>query len=294
MPHIGEIMAVSCALCWAIAVLLFRRVPIMDPRGLNLFKNTIAFALLLITLWLTGGHIDWQRSPEDWLRLAGSALLGLTLGDTLFFAGLQRIGASVAAVTDCVYSPTVVALSVVFLGESPHVGLLLGAPLVAAGLVLVSWQGQTTAAEKVDRLGVLLSVSGVFATAIGVIIAKPALDHSDLIEATTVRLFFAAASLLVWQMASGRLRSSFAMFRPQPMWRPMIPATLVGTYLSMLLWMGGIKYTQASHAALLNQMATVFLLLLSRFVGGEVVPPRRWIGAGIAVVGVLLVLRGAP
>jgi drug/metabolite transporter (DMT)-like permease len=68
-------------------------------------------------------------------------------------------------------------------------------------------------------------------------------------------------------------------------------ATFFGTYVSMILWLGGMKYGTASRAALLNQMGAIFVLVLSR-VSGEAVPARRWIGAAIAVSGVAVILLG--
>ncbi len=290
MMWLGEIMALGCALTWAIAVLLFRDIGAIDARGLNFFKNTAAVVLLAITMLVMGRHIDWNRSTSDWLLLSGSAILGITIGDSLFFAGLQRIGANLAAVTDCVYAPIVVALSVLVLHEPVTRGLMLGAPLVAAGLVVVTWQKPGGVA--IDRLGVAYAIGGVIATALGVVMAKPILERSDLIEATTIRLAVAAVTLLPIQAMTGRWKLTFALFKPQPLWRKMLPAVVVGPYVSMLLWLGGLKYAPVSRAALLNQMATVFLLLLSRFVGGEVVPRRRWVGAGLALSGALCVLSG--
>ncbi len=288
MMWLGEFMALGCALSWAVAVLLFRNIGAIDSRALNLFKNTAAVLLLAVTMLLLDRHIDWHRSTRDWWLLAGSAVLGITIGDSLFFAGLQRIGANLAAVTDCVYAPVVVALSVLVLHEPVTRGLLLGAPLVAAGLVVVTWQKPGGVA--IDRLGMAYAIGGVLTTAVGVVMAKPVLERSDLIEATTVRLAVAALTLLPIQAATGRLRLSLALFKPQPLWRKMLPAVIVGPYVSMLLWLGGLKYAPVSRAALLNQMATVFLLLLSRFVGGEVVPRRRWFGASLALAGALCVL----
>jgi len=285
----GEFMALGCGLCWAISVMLFRRMGAVDPWVVNLFKNIVASALLLLTLLAMGRGLDWTRSTEDWCRLAGSALLGLTLGDTLFFAGIQRIGASVAAVTDCAYSPLVVGLSVLLLGETISGGLVLGVPLVVAGLVTVAWN--KPGSLRVDRKGVAFALGGVVASALGVIVAKPALVRSNLIEATTVRLIVGALSLVLVQAATGRLRVSLAVFRPQPLWRALLPASVMGTYISMILWLGGIKYAPASRAALLNQMATVFMLLLSRL-SGEIVPKRRWLGAGLALAGAVAVLVG--
>ena len=69
--------------------------------------------LLLVTMLLLGKRVDLDRPWQDWALLVGSATLGITIGDSLFFAGLQRITPGVAAVTDCLFSPMVVLISVV-------------------------------------------------------------------------------------------------------------------------------------------------------------------------------------
>ena len=57
----------------------------------------------------------------------------------------------------------------------------------------------------------------------------------------------------------------------------------------MILWLGGIKYTEASTAAVLNQTATIFTLVGARFILLEPVPARRWWGAVIAAAGAAVV-----
>jgi drug/metabolite transporter (DMT)-like permease len=217
-------------------------------------------------------------------------VLGLAIADTVFFAGLRRIDASLAAITDCAYSPAVIALSAVWLGEVLRGGVLVGAPLVVAGIGLVSWRGRGEAAgAAVDQAGVGLAVAGVVMTAIGVVVAKPALERSGLLEATAVRLLAGSVSLFAFQLAAGRARAALALFRPQRAWRAALPATVVGTFLSMLLWLGSMKYGAASRVALLTQTGAIFVLVLSRLFG-EAVPARRWLGAAVALSGVAAVL----
>lgn len=285
---VGDAMAIGCALAWAIAVMTFRRAREVDPVALNLFKNVVATALLLPTMALVGVGFDLSRSASDWGLLALSGVLGLALADSLFLAGLRRIDASVAALADCAYAPTVLALSITVLHEPLRLGLFVGAPLVVCGLVIVAWR---TRGERrpVDPIGVLLASSGVMTTAVGVIVAKPALERSDLLEATTIRLAAGSIALFASQALIGRARAACALFRPQPAWRPALVATFFGTYLSMILWLGGMKYGTASRAALLNQLGAVFVLVFSRF-AGEVVPTRRWLGAAVAIAGVVCVL----
>ncbi len=292
-PWAGDAMALSCALAWAISVLLLRRLSAQNPVALNLFKNSLAALLHSLTLFATGGQFASDRSLEDWLLLCASGVLGLALADTLFLAGLRRIDASVAAVTDCVYSPTVVVLSFLFLGEALGVGLLIGGPLVLLGLLVVVLPiGRKRRLEPalVDRKGVALALAGVLMTAVAVIICKPVLNRSSLIEATAVRLWAGSVALFGFEASFGRAKSALALFRPQAAWRQALPAALMGTYVAMLLWLGGIKYGTASRAALLNQMGAIFVLVLSALVLGERPPFLRWLGAGIAVVGVALIV----
>ncbi len=288
MLWVGDAMALGCALSWAIAVMTFRKARDVDPVALNLFKCSIAAVALLITMLLAGGRFDLARSGFDWALLAISGVLGLAIADSLFLAGLRRVDGSVAALADCAYAPTVLLLSITFLHEPFRVGLLIGAPLVVLGLAIVSWQRRGHGVP-IDRRGLGLCVAGVVITAIGVVLAKPALDRSDLLEATTIRLGAGASSLFVFQALRGRAREATALFRPQPAWRYALPATFFGTYVAMILWLGGMKYGTASRAALLNQTGAVFVLVLSRL-AGEVVPMRRWIGAAIAIAGVAIVL----
>jgi drug/metabolite transporter (DMT)-like permease len=293
----GDAMALACALAWAGAVTLFRKLGAVEPAALNLFKNTVALVLLSVTMLASSVPFDTGRSPSDWAMLLGSGVLGLAIADTMFLAGLRRIDASIAAVCDCAYSPTVVLLSATFLGERLGGGLLLGGGLVVVGLFVVSSRSRPSTDDAsaspngVDLGGVLLATGGVVTTALGVVLAKPVLDRSSVLEATTLRLAAGTVSLFASQVAIGRAREALVLFRPQIGWRVAIPATLLGTYVSMLLWLGGMKYGTASRTALLNQMGAIFVLVLSRF-AGEVVPLRRWVGAGVAVLGVCVVLVG--
>lgn len=281
-------MALGCALAWAVAVLSFRRLATLPPTAVNLFKNSVATALLILTMAALRMVPDTSRSALDWGSLVLSGILGLAVADTLFLAGLRKIDASVAAVADCAYSPTVVVLSTVFLREPLAAGLVLGAPLVVLGLIVVSYQ-RRDGSKPIDRRGLALVIAGVMTTAIGVVIAKPALDRSDLLEATTIRLASGSISLFLFELLRGKRAEVLSLFRPQPAWRPALVATFFGTYVSMILWLGGMKYGTASRAALLNQMGAIFVLVLSRF-SGEVVPLRRWVGAAIAVTGVAIIL----
>ncbi len=282
-------MALGSAVSWAVAVIFFRGLATVPAAATNLFKNTVASALLLITMAVFAIPFARHRSLTDWAVLAGSGVVGLAIADTLFFAGLRRLDASLVAITDCAYAPTVFLMSALFLGESFRVGLLVGAPLVVIGLFLASWQPRRARGMPVDRVGVVYSVLGVAMTAVGVVMAKRVLASSELIEATTVRLLAGTFVLFAYHVLTRGLGTALVLFSPQPAWRFALPGTFFGTYVSMILWLGGMRLGLASRTAVLNQLAAIFVLILSRLMGEEF-PRRRWLGAAIAVTGACVVL----
>ncbi|MSP24589.1 MAG: EamA family transporter [Myxococcales bacterium] len=301
---LGEACALGAACCWSGSIVLFKRSEGISPQGMNLFKNVVALVLLALTLLVMGGRIDTERSPADWLALIASGVLGLTLADTLIFMALRRLGAGLLAIVDCTYAPTVVLMSVLFLGESLGAALFIGASLVLGGVIAATLDrpSQPNIAEPADTskeraaevrgrgLGILVGVLGIAAMGLGIVLSKPILARSSLVEVTLVRLAAGVGGQLVWMLVVPSQRIALQALRPRPEWRTLAPAAVLGSYVSMLLWLGGFKWAPASNAAVLNQMASVFTLILARVVLGEALTTRRIVGAGLAIAGALVIV----
>lgn len=287
---IGEACALLAALSWSAAVVLYKRSESISPQGLNLFKNVSAVVMLLATLPLTGDQIDWQRDAAEWWRLIVSGVLGIAIADTLIFMALRRLGAARLAVVETAYAPVIVALSVIWLDERIGPAFLVGAGLVVAGVVVATRRKGPVAPRSAGVVqGVVLGVVGIAAMAVGVILAKPALERGSLVEVTLVRLVVGVAGQLVWIATVPSQREALGALRPSAAWRTLLPASVLGSYLGMLLWLGGFKWASASVASVLNQMSTVFTIALARVFLGEAITPRRAIGALAAIAGALLV-----
>ena len=62
-------------------------------------------------------------------------------------------------------------------------------------------------------------------------------------------------------------------------------------YFQMILWLGGMKYAQASIAAVLNQTATIFTIVLAALILHEPLTRVRIGAAALAITGVVLITR---
>ncbi|MEM1030901.1 MAG: DMT family transporter [Myxococcota bacterium] len=290
---VGEACALGAAAVWSTSIVLFRRSEALSAQGINLFKNVSASLLLLATMPVLHLSFAGSRSGGDWLRLVVSGVLGIAIADTMIFSALRRLGAARLAVVETAYTPTIVGLSVLFLDESVGPGFLVGGLLVVAGVLFAQERGAVRGGgggSGPDAKGVMLGLGGMVAMAVGVVLAKPVLASGHLVEVTLVRLLAGVSGQAVWMALVPSERSALEALKPNRTWWTLAPASFLGAYVAMLLWLGGFKWTGASTASVLNQMSTVFTIALARVWLGEPVTRARLMGAAMAVVGAILVI----
>jgi drug/metabolite transporter (DMT)-like permease len=292
MHGMGEIFALACAIVWATAVIFIKRSgETYSPFALNLFRTGISSVLLAATALIAGQGLYRADVPlHVYLTLIASGVIAIGVADTMFHKGLNIIGAGVTAIIDCLYSPLVVAFAFILLGERLSVLHGLGMVLILGGVLLASRiappEGQTRSEQA---RGVLWAVGSMFALSFGVVIAKSVLDDVPVLWATTIRQIGAMAFMTVAALISPRRRRYLEAFRPRREWRYALPATLLGSYFSLLFWLAGMKYTDASIAAILNQTSTIFVLVFASIFLHEAFTRRKFAAAFLAICGILLV-----
>lgn len=292
---VGELCALGAALLWSVSVILFKRSEAISPQGLNLFKNVSGAILLGLTLPVMGLGIEMDRPTEYWVRLVVSGVLGIAIADTLIFMALRRLGAALLAIVDCSYAPVTLGLSVLLLGEQLSLPFVIGAMLVVGGVLYATIERRSAdplrAGQRPGLLaGVVLGVSGIAAMAVGIVIVKPVLETSGLVEITFLRLLAGIGGQVVWIGLVPSQRGALRALVPSTTWYTLLPASLFGSYLALLLWLGGFKWTDVSIAAVLNQLSSVFTIVLARVILKEPVSPRRAFGAAGALAGALVIL----
>ncbi|HEY0975690.1 MAG TPA: DMT family transporter [Solimonas sp.] len=288
----GELYSLGCAMVWALAVILYRKSgESLPPFALNLVKNAAILPLFLLTIRVVQGW-QWPMMPlSHWLLIGVSGLLGIAIADTLYFRALNMIGPGRIAAAQTLYSPFVILLSLAFLGERLSLGQFVGIALVLGGIALVTY-ARSGAPVEARRLliGAAWGVLAVFLMAVGVVLAKPMLEQHDFLWVVALRIaggLLGMLAIAAVRRQFGALRQLYAGVRH---WGVIAAAGFTGSYVSMMLWLAGYKYTQASIAAVLNELAAVFILLLTVFVLRERVAPRQWLGTLLAVAGVVVVV----
>ena len=306
----GELFSLASAATWAVGVILYRQLGTsLAPLPLNFLKNLVVLGLLLPTLPLMHGLTPPDMPLADVLLSLASGVLGIAIADTLYFAALNRLGAARMGVIGNAYSPFVILLSFVFLGERLNAWQVGGFALVSAGVWLVTRSpgtvvegppetplplpaGEPRARPAPSALrGALVGLLAVALMAAAVVMVKRVLEQQPLGWVTWWRLVGALLGMLLLAALRGELRALLprgALSR----WRRLVLAAFVGQYLAMLLWLAGYKFTQASVAAILNETSSAFIVLLAWLWLREPLHRRAVAGVGLTLAGVGFMLGG--
>jgi drug/metabolite transporter (DMT)-like permease len=222
-----------------------------------------------------------------------SGAIGIAVGDTLFFKSLNQIGAGLTAIVVCLYSPFIIGLSVIWLGDRLSILQMLGALMVVLAVLTTIKRGAIMNVTRKDLLqGMLWGVLATACMAVGIVMIKPVLTRSPLFWATEVRLFGAVPALGLIVAFHPFRKSIMSSLNSPGSWRFTISGSFIGAYAAMVIWLAGMKYAPVSIASALNQTSSIFVVVLAAIFLKEPLTPRRIGAITLAFVGVLLVGLG--
>ncbi len=303
---IGQLCALLTAVTWATSMVLFKRSgETIPPLALNAFKNVVGLTLLIITLGVAGAPVAELRghTGREVLILLLSGFIGIAVADTLFFYALNQVGVGIQSIVDCLYSPMVILLAWLTLPERLTISHYIGATLVLSG-VAISTRHKLPPGRTRRQLvkGILVGGFAMALMAGAIVMAKPVLSGIEvlgqpkgegfpLIWATMLRMIAGTLPLLAWGWLTRR-RALVAAFRPSPAWKFALPASFLGAYVSMVLWIAGFKYAQAGIAGVLNQTSSIIAIILAAIFLKEQLTRRKMLAITLSMIGVVIVTFG--
>lgn len=288
---IGALAALGSALMWAISAILFRQLSeSMSAAAMNLIKGVIALFCIGIFLIISGfSDID----TRSYLYLALSGILGICIGDTLYFQTLARLGARLTLLLGSMIPVTTAVFAVILLHERPGGIAWLGVLLTISGVTLVLWdRSSTTPGSTQWRMGLILGAMFVLANAAGIILTKVGVSQVAAMHASFVRTLWAVVGLSFWGLLTRELISWVKPIAHKRNLFIIVVASVIGAFIGTWLSVVALKYTDASIAATLNSTSPVFILPLSAWLLKERVTFKSITGAVVAVAGVGLYFSG--
>ena len=287
MEWIGIIAALGSAASWAFATVVFDRLGKLIPAaGMTFFKGLFSLVLMLILIICTGGFDS--LSLHDFLFLALSGIIGISIGDTLFFRSLQDLGAKVQVLYFMLGQIVTMLLSFLLLGEVLSIEGYIGATILLCGIIIVTIGKQEDHPNKVR--GILGGFASILCFSISSIMVKVSIADVGVPTATFWRMFFSTVSIMFIGFTSKRFVTWYTPFKQVKTLLLFLMNVLVITYGGFLLSMLAIKHITVSLASVLSTTEPVFVLILAFLINKERVTKREIAGAVITISGLLIII----
>ena len=287
--NLGEVYAILTALCWSSGVICFQiSGQVLSSLQINLLKNVIGVAGFIGFLVIQGHDFPVFNHHEYWILII-SGILGVAIGDWFFLTSLRMLGAGLNAIVGTTYSPTVFLLSFLMFGEVISLQTYLGSALVITGIVIGSLEIPEQKKRGDIAWGALYGFLAQALTAFSVLLLKPIMANHAIVPIALVRFSTGAVltiGFLIFSKGSSVLLETFKQGLKHP---PLIIGAFLGTFLSVIFWLAGYKYTLAGRAAIYNQLSTIFIIIMAAIFLKEAMTPKKWLAVFFALCGALLV-----
>lgn len=291
---LGELAALSAAFLWALASAVYSKLgQSLSPLLLNLSKGVVAVLLLILTLAINAEPIP-AIPTMPFIALSLSGVVGIGIGDTLYFETLQCLGVRLTLLFG-VLTPSVTAvLALLLLHESLSGWAWVGMGLTLAGIAWVIQErtsGTIPAARSQLKRGVGLGLLSVLIFAVSALLSRSALAETAVtpLWSALIRLGAGVVSLVIVAVGKPIALKEWQQLGHKAVGIPLAGAAFLGTYLGIWFQQVGFKYAPVGIAQTFLATSPIFILGIARL-AGQKVSLQSWVGSAIALAGVSLLL----
>lgn len=289
MIYVGIIVALLSAASWAFATVVFDRIGKVVPYvGITFLKGIFSIILMIVLLIFTGGLHDIGIWEFSFLALSG--IIGISLGDSLFFKSLQDLGAKVQVIFFLLGQIFTMILSLLLLGELLSLEQYIGAVVLLTGIVIVIWGKQDNHPNKVR--GIVCGLLSILCFSVSAIMVKMAIAEVEVITATFYRMLFGTIFTLGFGVVGKQLPSWIKPLKDKRLLILFILNVFVITYGGFLLSMVAIKLISVSLVSVLGTTEPVFVLLFAYLINKEKIAKQEIIGTMITLIGLFIIING--
>lgn len=289
MIYLGIIVALLSAASWAFATVVFDRIGKVIPYvGITFLKGTFSIILMMVLLLFTGG-LQAVR-VWDFAFFALSGIIGISIGDSLFFKSLQDLGAKVQVIFFLLGQIFTMVLSLLLLGELLSLQQYIGAIILLTGIVVVIWGKQENHPNKVR--GIICGLLSILCFSVSAIMVKIAITDVEVVTATFYRMVFGTIFTLGFGVVGKQLHFWIEPLKDKRLLSLFVLNVVVITYGGFLLSMLAIKLISVSLVSVLGTTEPVFVLLFAFLINKERIRKQEIIGTLITLIGLFIIIKG--
>ncbi len=291
--HIGEIAALTAAVCWALNGIAFESAgKSVGSMSVNYLRLLIAFVLLSITSLATRGlAFPTDATGYAWFWLFISGLLGFILGDMFLFEAFVEIGSRISLLIMSAAPPITALVGYLIMGEKISLLGLAGITITMAGIsiVILSKNPEDKKMEFNRPLrGIIFASLGALGQALGLVFSKLGMGSYNVFAATQIRIIAGTIGLTVIITAQHKWPEIKKAFTHKKALNEIAIGSILGPFIGVSASLLAVKYTATGIVSSISSVSPVVIIPASIIVFKEKVLPKEIIGAIISTVGIVI------
>ncbi len=291
MEYIGEIAGLLTALCWTATAMSFQiAARKIGSLALNFIRLLFAFVFYVVYMRIFMGQwLPLDASPQAWLYLGISGIIGFVLGDFFLFKSYEYISSKISMLIMTLAPPIAFLMGYLFLHESFTVLNILGMVLIMGGVSIVVLKKDVENGIRKNRYplkGVLYAFLGAIGQGVGAFFSKKGMAEYDPFASSQIRVITGIVGFAIlitilkkWKMVHVGINNTRAR-------KALLAGSFFGPFLGVSLGMVAFKYTGLGIASTLMATVPVFILLPSHIILKEKLTVGEIVGALLAVGGI--------
>jgi drug/metabolite transporter (DMT)-like permease len=301
LNHLGEITSLLTAIFWTITALAFeassKRIGSM---AVNLLRLVIGFLFLSLFTWIYRGYLlPVDATPETWMWLILSGLIGFTFGDLCLFQAFVVVGARISMLLMALAPPLTAIIGWIVLGETLSLKSIIGMIMTILGITGVVLERGNQDEEKKKKTngkfrlnypiwGILLGLGGALGQAAGLVISKYAMKGYDAFASAQIRVLAGIAGFVVLFTLFGFWKNALRGISDRKAMSQLSLGAFFGPFLGVSFSLLSVQLTSTGIASTIMAMVPVLIIPPSVILFKEKVNLREILGAILAVGGVAL------
>ena len=285
----GDVFALLTAVCWSIAVILFdlssNR---LNPLQINVIKNSVGVVGFFLTIKFFSITYPGFSNNELGILFA-SGLVGVGIADLFFLKSLKNIGSSLSAIVSTIYAPSVFIIAYIYFNEILTLHTIFGSILVICGIIISTYNLKRTKLSSKIYIGIIYGCLAQILTAMSVLSVKPIMLDNPILYIALIRFAVGLLFTLILMFYRSGLKVLTDTIKEGYSSYKLLFGAFFGTYLSVILWLAGYKYTLAGRAAIYNQLSAILIAILAVLFLGEKLTIKKIIGIIFAFVGAVII-----
>ena len=198
---IGYLLAIGAAAIWSVVALSATRV----VRYFGSYNYNLLRLLGIIVFFFPYVYINWESlyfNQSIFSAIVLSSIIGIIIGDTFLFVCLKRLGPRRQALLFSMQIPFTIILAEIFLQTLPSLTELIGCALIFSGILIAIQFNRTIPNDDLENIqgnkytGLFAGIGLALCQSIGIILMKPALQTTDPIIVSYLRVLVAAIIML--------------------------------------------------------------------------------------------------